>query len=296
MERKHIVLLACLGILMLLVAGCQGYKPPKYKSPDEGMEDEEVDIDLSELDEDEAEEFEYEDEEYAGEDEYVYEDEDVYEEDTYEEPAEEYVYEDEEEDVYVAPAATVVEDEEDAGYARAAYQPLNEEDLDDMPTVTVSEGEVVKINVKATDKDGDTLTYKFGSPLDADGEWNTRIGDAGVYYSTIVVSDGKEDVENQIRIIVEPKNNKPVLDLESFMTVAEGETITLNPRVTDADGDRMTITYTGWMTDSTKVVGYQEEGEHTVTVTVTDGISRVSQEVTVTVLDVNRPPEVEIEF
>jgi hypothetical protein len=33
-----------------------------------------------------------------------------------------------------------------------------------------------------------------------------------------------------------------------------------------------------------------------VTVSVTDGISTVSQDVTITVEDVNRPPEVEIEF
>ena len=42
--------------------------------------------------------------------------------------------------------------------------------------------------------------------------------------------------------------------------------------------------------------GYNEEGEHTVVVSVTDGISTVSQDVKVVVTDVNRPPEVEIEF
>ncbi|HII72308.1 TPA: hypothetical protein HA265_06145 [Candidatus Woesearchaeota archaeon] len=296
MEKKYVALLACLGILMLVLAGCQGYKPPKYKSPDEGSEGldedladaEEVDIDMSELDEtDEALDEDYE-----------------------AEPEVEYEVADDEPEPYVPPAATVKKVEKDtyveadyetldgekSDFVKAGYQPLNDEEEGDMPTLTVTEGEIVKINVKAKDADGDTLTYRFTSPLNAEGEWRTRTGDSGMYYSTITVSDGKEDVVNKIKIVVEPKNNKPVLEMTAHLVVDEGDTVRLTPKTYDADGQRLTITYSGWMSSDTKVVGYNDAGEHTVTVTVTDGISRVSQDVTITVNDVNRPPEVEIEF
>ena len=80
------------------------------------------------------------------------------------------------------------------------------------------------------------------------------------------------------------------------MNVKEGDTVTLNPKATDADGDRLSYSYSGWMSSNTKQTGYSDAGVHKVNVSVTDGISTVSQEVTVTVSDVNREPDVELEF
>ncbi|MBW2968375.1 hypothetical protein KY362_07890, partial [Candidatus Woesearchaeota archaeon] len=153
-----------------------------------------------------------------------------------------------------------------------------------------------KIGIKATDPDGDPLTYEFTAPLNSEGKWQTRGGDAGVYYSDITVSDGKTEVEKRVKIIVEPKNNKPVLQFIPNVDVREGETVVLSPKATDADGDRLTYSYSGWMSSNTKETGYRDAGVHKVTVSVTDGISTVSQEVTVTVKDVNREPDVELEF
>ncbi|MBW2968396.1 hypothetical protein KY362_08000, partial [Candidatus Woesearchaeota archaeon] len=182
---------------------------------------------------------------------------------------------------------------EEEDYRKSPYRPVAEEDL---PTLTVTEGDLVKINVNAKDADGDVLVYTFTAPLNSDGKWQTRAGDAGVYYSDITVSDGKEDVDRRVKIIVEPKNNKPVLQFIPNIDVKEGDTVTITPKATDGDGDRLTYSYSGWMSSATKTTGYQDAGVHKVVVSVTDGISTVSQEVTVTVQDVNRAPEVEIEF
>jgi hypothetical protein len=179
-------------------------------------------------------------------------------------------------------------------YKKAAYKPVVEEE--GVPAVTVTEGDLVKLNVNAKDADGDVLTYQYTAPLNGEGTWQTRSGDAGAYYSTITVSDGKVEVVKKVKIIVEPKNNKPVLEFIPSITVKEGETVALSPKATDKDVQRLTYSYSGWMTSQTKEVGYNEEGEHIVTVSVTDGISTVSQDVKITVIDVNRPPEVEIEF
>ena len=288
MSRKHLSVLAIFGILILSLSilGCQGYKAPEYKSPTgEAVGDgevEEVDIDVSDL----------------GEDEYV-------DEETVEEPAP--VVKTRVPDVQ--PAATIksykpadktvettYEEEEttDSDEAtKAPYRPLIEEDL---PTLTVTEGDLVKLNLKATDPDGDELIYTFTAPLNSEGKWQTRMGDSGVFYPEITVSDGKTSIVKKIKLVVEPKNNKPVLQFIANVDVNEGETVTLNPKASDADGDRLTYTYSGWMTSNTKQTGYKDAGTHKVTVSVSDGISIVSQEVTVTVKDVNRPPELEIEF
>ena len=281
MGRKFLNILAILGIMImaLSILGCQGYKAPTYKAPAEGEEaQEEVDIDVSDL----------------GEGEEV--------------PAEEEAPVVKTKTPVVQPAATVksykpaaktapVEEtpvEEDTSFEKSPYRPVVEEK--DLPTLTVTEGDLVKLNLKATDPDGDELTYEFTAPLNSEGKWQTRAGDAGVFYPEITVSDGKATVVKKIKLIVEPKNNKPVLQFMPNIEVNEGETVTLNPKASDADGQKLTYSYSGWMTSNTKQAGYSDAGVHKVTVSVSDGISIVSQEVTVTVKDVNRAPEVEIEF
>jgi hypothetical protein len=292
LSRKHLVVLAILGILVMIlsVLGCQSYKAPTYKSPDGGAAGEdvqEVDIDVSDIEETPEETTDEAPEEVVEEAPDV----DVKERTPVVQPAAsvkttttpKYVPVSEEE----APA------EEGSEFTKAPYKPLTEENL---PTLTVTEGQLVKLNLKVSDPDGDKLSYEFTAPLNSEGSWQTRSGDAGVYYPEVSVSDGKATVVKKLKIVVEPKNNKPVLSFIADMTVNEGDTVVLNPKASDADGDKLTFTYSGWMNSNTKDVGYSEEGEHTVTVSVTDGISVVSQDVKVTVKDVNRPPEVEVEF
>jgi hypothetical protein len=289
MSRKHIVCLAILGILIMALSmfGCQGYEAPKYKSPDDSGDaanPEEVNIDVSDIgNETPAEEDNWwSDSETTGGDEGNV--------------------------PVVEPTATVksykpkayepaVVDEgaaaEGDDFAKSPYRQVVE---DDLPTLTVTEGDLVKLNVKATDADGDTLQYTFTAPLNSEGKWQTRAGDEGAYYPEVTVSDGKTEVVKTVKIVVEPKNNKPVLQFIPNIEVNEGDTVSLRPTATDADGDKLTYSYSGWMTESSKVTGYNDQGEHVVVVSVTDGISTVSQEVTVNVKDVNRAPEVEIEF
>jgi len=287
MDKKVFRLCSVMALLVLVMfmVGCQKYETAEFKAP-VGEENSAVEIDVTDLEDTEAPEAE-------------------------DEPAVNVRYPTPD----LQPAAAVKSvskyrpllDEEGApaaeeeGYAavgdeykKAAYVPVVEEE--GLPMITVTEGDLVKLNVRATDADGDVLTYQYTAPLNGEGKWQTRAGDAGVFYSTITVSDGKTETVKKVKIVVEPKNNKPVLEFIPDISVREGETVTISPKASDSDGQRLTYKYSGWMTSNIKQVGYNEEGRHTVTVSVTDGISTVSQDVTVTVQDVNRPPEVEIEF
>ncbi len=296
MSRKYISLFAVLGIMVMLLSilGCQGYQAPEYKSPadDEGLE--EVEIDVSDLDEDDF----WEEDEVAEDDFWADEEDDFLVKEVAEDDGKESL-----EGVTgnvvavekykpIAVEETEAEESDDT-FKKSPYRSIVTEDL---PTLTVTEGELVKLTVKATDADGDKLDYKFTDPLDNDGEWQTRTGDAGVYYPEITVSDGKETVVKRIKIVVEPKNNQPVLEFIPNVEVDEGDTVTIVPRATDADRDKLSYSFSGWMSSGEKTARYTDSGVHKVVVSVTDGISTVSQEVTVKVNDVNRAPEVEIEF
>lgn len=165
-----------------------------------------------------------------------------------------------------------------------------ESSRDGIPVKTVKEGELVTFpNLKATDPDGDKLTYTFTSPLDAKGVWQTKAGDAGEYKVVITASDGKATTKQEVIIKVVAGNKAPTIEL-SDVKVKEGEQVTLAPKVADADGDKVTTSYSGWMTTNTKKTTFDDAGVHDVTVTADDGKTKTSKTVKVTVENVNRAP------
>jgi hypothetical protein len=90
-----------------------------------------------------------------------------------------------------------------------------------------------------------------------------------------------------VTIQVLPSNKKPVIEIasEKLVNVEEGKTatVTLNPVVTDADGDNVQVSYSGWMTSNTKDVTVADKGEYQVVVSATDGKASVDKPVTVIV-------------
>ncbi len=75
--------------------------------------------------------------------------------------------------------------------------------LDNIGGITVNEGNLVKIFAYASDADNDVLQFIYGSPINSNGEWQTRVGDRGSYSVRVIVRDnfGGEDYQT-IRINV----------------------------------------------------------------------------------------------
>lgn len=172
--------------------------------------------------------------------------------------------------------------------AAEVKQPVSEEII---PIITINETQKIKIGPKSTDPDNDVITYTFSAPFDANGEWQTKVGDAGEYPVTITASDGRMSVVKKLNVIVKALNRAPVIGKITDVTVNEGETISLNPIAVDPDGDAITIAYSGWMNSNTKITGFDDAGVHSITVTASDGKLQDSVPVKVTVNNVNRVPE-----
>ncbi len=167
-----------------------------------------------------------------------------------------------------------------------------EPEVIELTKITVKEGELVILKPESEDPDADTIQYTFSEPLSKDGEWQTKSGDAGNYEITITASDGELTDTQKILLVVESTNKPPVLKLIADITLNEGKTVIFKPVATDPDGDKVTITYSGWMTKSTYTTNYDDAGTHIVTVTASDGKESASQDVIVTVNNVNRPPKI----
>jgi formylmethanofuran dehydrogenase subunit D len=177
--------------------------------------------------------------------------------------------------------------------------PIFSEHLKDM---TVTEGDIVALNPNVTDPDkGDEVKITYSDPFNSKGIWKTQVGDVGTYPISVVASDGTLNTKETFTLTVKMLNTAPVMKTIQNITVNEGETVTIKPEVTDRENDPITITYTGWMKDTTYTTTFDDaypkgcskpgcDATYKVTVTASDGQYDVSQDVYVTVKDKNRPP------
>ena len=164
--------------------------------------------------------------------------------------------------------------------------------------IIVTEGEKVSLKWQATDPDTNIgpqgkLTYKYEGPVGETGEWTTKRGDAGIYQLKAKVYDGEFWNETALCVEVLKKNTAPAVVGPTILKVYEGETVKLSADCKDAEDDKTTISYTGWMTADTKTTGYEDAGEYSTVVKCKDQFDDESSiTVKITVLNKNRPPQI----
>ena len=196
-----------------------------------------------------------------------------------------------------------------------AYASLNE------PPVLVpigdnqtNEGELLEFTISATDPDSDNLTYSASSlPTGATFNvsidfptfsWTPTYDQAGIYPGVhFAVTDGYLTASENITITVGQVNRPPVLDPIGNKTVDENETLTFNVLATDPDGDTLTYsasnlptgaTFNGSTSTFSWIPTHDQAGTYPgVHFEVTDGYLSDSENITITVLNVNRQPVIE---
>ena len=165
--------------------------------------------------------------------------------------------------------------------------------------ITVEETSTVTPSLTIEDPDGDDVTVTYTEPLNEDGIWETTFGDAGTYTAAVTASDGDLSTTRDITITVQDRNQAPVIRPLDLIRVNEGETVQIEPETYDPDGDSVSISFSGWMSSSTKQTSYTdahpsgctEKGctaRYSVFVTATDGQQTSQDEVVVEVVDTNR--------
>ena len=170
-----------------------------------------------------------------------------------------------------------------------------------------AEGSLLTFTVAATDADGDTLTYSAsglpgGANFDAGTRtfsWTPGYDQAGPYSVTVTVTDGTTPVSETIAITIGSTNRAPVLAPIGAKSGAEGSLLTFTVAATDADGDTLTYSASGLpgganFDAGTRTFswtpGYDQAGPYSVTVTVTDGTTPVSETIAITIGNTNRAP------
>ena len=178
-----------------------------------------------------------------------------------------------------------------------------EEFSEDIGIVILEENEFVSLIPRAEDPDNDALTFTFTSPLDQNGEWQTTYGDNGEYTVTVTASDGTLTSSKEVLIIINKKEEAPVLESfspqEAAIQIDETETVELNVEGSDLNNDELQYS---WKLDGIEVSNdetyvyettYEDSGSHTVKATITDLVFDTEKIWSVTVENVNRVPELQ---
>jgi len=166
--------------------------------------------------------------------------------------------------------------------------------------VTIDETDSVIFEVDASDLNDDELTYSWkldGIEIeDKDNfEYQTTYDDSGSHTVKISISDGLFDSEKIWSVTVNNLNREPVLSDVEDIEVEETDIVVIELEATDDDGDELSYSVDDerFVQDEnsfTWETTYDDAGEHSVTVTVSDGVDTTSQEVTITIENVNRAP------
>ena len=157
--------------------------------------------------------------------------------------------------------------------------------------INVKENEPVKLNLVVSDPDDDPVTYTFSQPLNKDGEWKTNYGDAGEYIVTITATDGKLSTEKKVKIVVERVNVPPTVEAVRDLVVNEGEEVKFSPRVSDPNGDEVTVTVSEPLREGSFDTDHTSSGEYMIKVFASDGELETEKTFKLTVRDVNVLPE-----
>ncbi len=177
--------------------------------------------------------------------------------------------------------------------------PTIKSSFSDKEEVSVKENEELSFYVEAEDGDEDQLSYSWtlnGQPLSKEkqGEHFFDFDNAGRYKLALTVNDGNHQVEQKWVIQVENVNRKPKVEV-SPLSVKEGEVVTLLLPEKDADEEALTYTFDekfdaagNWQTT------YDDAGTHFISYQVSDGKEEVKGKVEVTVVNVDRAPELRI--
>jgi len=174
---------------------------------------------------------------------------------------------------------------------------------------SVSESNTLSFTVDASDADGDSLTYSAAGlpeganfdPVKGEFTWTPATGQAGVYTVTIEVSDGYLKDQEDVIINVKSPNRAPVIDSfepEDGSSFNESEEIDISVSAFDLDGQFLSyiikINGIKCSTDPSYIwkTNYSSSGEHTVEVTVSDGIDQVTEQHTIYINDYYPPWDV----
>ena len=169
-------------------------------------------------------------------------------------------------------------------------------------SLVIEETQSIDFKTEASDLNNDPLTYSWkfdGNEAGSDSEYTYQsdYDSAGTHTVKADVSDGLSSASRIWSVEVLNVNRKPVMEQIGNLNSKETDEVTITVSATDDDGDALEYAISdprfaqnenvfAWQT------GYDSAGEYEVTATVSDGTDTTEETLTLSVENVNRPPQI----
>ncbi len=176
------------------------------------------------------------------------------------------------------------------------------------PVLTVQAGQLYRYDVEAVDAESLSLSYTLTAApntmtIDSTSgliTWAPDVSQSGDYAVTVEVSDGQLTDTQSFTLQVEATNRAPVITSTAVTTGVEQDLYQYRVTATDPDGDVLSFVLTtapaGMTISATGTISwtpsFNQSGQHSVTVIVSDGQLSDSQAFIVLVADTNRAPNI----
>jgi hypothetical protein len=157
--------------------------------------------------------------------------------------------------------------------------------------VIVKEGELIKLDCNIYDPEGESVIVEYSGFMKG-ATYQTTYDDAGEYTVQIKAGDKEKETESEVKIKIIDVNRPPVITgVPDEVTGVETDVITLNPQVSDPDGNKVSLTFSEpfdnkgvWKTK------LGDAGTYKVGIVASDGKSTSKKEITVVITQKNTAP------
>jgi lipocalin len=156
--------------------------------------------------------------------------------------------------------------------------------------LTFKEGDKIELSPKVTDPENAEVTVSYSGWMSS-ASYQTTYDDAGMYSVTIVASDGKKESSTKVKITVDNTNRAPKIEKMPKLSVTEGDLLTLTPVVSDADGDKVTVSFdTPFDSEGKWQTKEGDAGTYKAKVIASDGTDKTTIGVDVVIEPLNKAP------
>ncbi|MEK6899816.1 MAG: hypothetical protein AABX05_01705, partial [Nanoarchaeota archaeon] len=198
----------------------------------------------------------------------------------------------------VSDAETAISARVEVEVSNTDQPPVIKSSFSEGKIISAEEDEEFSFHVDAEDVDDDKITYSWkldGSVVSEENKGDYQFGydGEGKHNLRLRVSDNKHEVIKEWVVDVKNVNRKPELALLPII-VKEGETVTLPLPAKDADGDVLSYSFDKKFINGSWNTSFDDAGEYSIPVYVSDGKEKVTEKVKITVLNVDRSPQINL--